>query len=87
MMSFETVKNVYKDDSNLAVQLRSLSVQLQTETNITFSAVVCFLHNMSQSARALLSEVVELILVMPATNASSEWSFSALRRIKRTTMT
>ena len=43
--------------------------------------------------RSLLSEVckvVKLVLVMPATNATSERSFSALRRVKnylRSTMT
>ena len=40
---------------------------------------------MSKGQRALFSEVItvlKLILVMPATNASSERSFSALRRIK-----
>ena len=48
---------------------------------------------LNANERALFSEiatVVKLILVMPATNALSERSFSALRRIKnylRSTMT
>ena len=36
-------------------------------------------------AKSILSEVVKLIkliLLLPATNASSEWSFSALRSVK-----
>ena len=51
------------------------------------------LQGMSRAEKSLLSEVIlvmKLILVMPATNASSERSFSALRRVKsylRSTMT
>ena len=48
---------------------------------------------MSPATRCLFSEIVtlvRLILVMPATNATSERTFSALRRVKtylRATMT
>jgi len=55
--------------------------------------VINYLQNLSQAQRSLLSEVctlASLILVMPATNAVSERSFSSLRRLKsylRATMT
>ena len=41
--------------------------------------------SLSQGQQSLLSEVkkvLQLVLVMPATNATSERSFSALRRVK-----
>ena len=49
--------------------------------------------SLSPAQKVLLAEVctfIKLILVMPATNAASERSFSAMRRVKsylRTTMT
>lgn len=52
-----------------------------------------YLQNQSTAQLSLLSQVtrlMQLLLVMPATNASSERSFSALRRVKmylRATMT
>ena len=57
------------------------------------SSIVEFIKKLSPIQKALIPQVhclVSLILVMPATNASSERSFSALRRVKtflRTTMT
>ena len=47
--------------------------------------ILKYLRNISSAQRALLSEIyiiAKLILVMPATNAVSERSFSALRRVK-----
>ena len=44
-----------------------------------------YFHSLSSAQRALLSQVstvLQLILIMPATNATSERSFSALRRVK-----
>ena len=57
------------------------------------SSIVEFIKKLSPIQKALIPQVhclVSLILVMPATNATSERSFSALRRVKtflRTTMT
>ena len=47
--------------------------------------LISFLKRLDNSHKALLSQVVKiakLILVMPATNAISERSFSALKRVK-----
>lgn len=52
---------------------------------ITLFDVVKYFKGLTEAEKQLLSEVcrlLELILVMPATNAVSERSFSALRRIK-----
>ena len=58
--------------------------RLKSEESITLSTTKEFLTKFVE-ARSLLSEVVELvslILVMPATNATSECSFSDIRRVK-----
>lgn len=60
---------------------------------VALADVMKFLSDQSVPERALFSEVVvllKILLVMPATNATSERTFSALRRIKtylRSTMT
>lgn len=62
-------------------------------TSITLQDVITYAKTLTEAQKDLMSEVcllLKLILVMPATNAVSERSFSALRRIKtflRTTMT
>ena len=53
---------------------------------ISIFDLVEYFSNLSQSQAALIDHVcnlMRLILVMPATNATSERSFSALRRVKR----
>ena len=68
---------------------QGLSQILQTNFSdapkpVRLSSIQQFLTGLSQS-QPLLSEVVKLmkiILVMPATNATSERSFSALKRVK-----
>ena len=53
--------------------------------NLTFRDVLEFLSGLTQIQKDFFSEVIviaKLIYVMPATNATSERSFSALRRIK-----
>ncbi len=60
---------------------------------ITLRDVISYLQSLTAGQQCLISSVVtlvKLLLVMPATNASSERSFSGLRRIKtylRSTMT
>ena len=89
----------YKDDlskAQLDSQLPLLQPLCETEGKneiITLHDVVHILGGLSSVASVAFSfvwTVMKLLLVMPATNASSERSFSALRRIKtylRTTMT
>ena len=83
------VVNFYGDDLNstlLKSQLEVLSVQFDGHgDNLTFKDLLEFLAGLTQIQKDFFSEVVvvaKLIYVMPATNATSERSFSALRRIK-----
>ena len=85
---FNAVTELYGEDldSNLLLtQFSLLQTQLNSDDDVTFRSVLKFLRGYSTSQRQLLSEVVKLvrlILVSPATNAISERSFSAMRRIK-----
>ena len=78
---------------NLKIQLQTLSTNLETHSDVSLGSVVTYLQGLPRIGRTLYSEVitlVKLILVMPASNATSERSFSALRRVKtylRSTMT
>ena len=82
------VADFYKDDINkeqLNMQLSILSSNISCEPTHELHTVIKYLQGLSPPQRLLLSEVcvlASLILVMPATNAVSERSFSALRRIK-----
>ncbi len=82
------------NQADLVSQLRVLKIEFQQKSkDVTLQSIISHLKGMSAGERALLQEVVtliKLILVMPATNATSERSFSALRRVKtylRATMT
>ena len=95
------VCDFYKEDlskSQLEAQLPMLRhlVQEAQETSsheINVKEIVRVLAELSTAVKVAFSSVltaVKLLLVMPATNATSERSFSALRRVKtylRTTMT
>ena len=78
------------DQQVLATQLYALHCnlpsELQTEKNgEKIKGIVKFLQSLGDTECLLYSmvfQLVKLILVMPATNAISERSFSALRRIK-----
>jgi len=73
------------DASLLDVQLQSLQGQLAQSDECSIKACIAFLLELLLPARTYYSEVVkevQLILVMPATNAVSEGSFSTMRRIK-----
>ena len=84
------------DRTKLKVQLETLSSsydQVMSDTkNVRLSDALEFFHQLSKPMLGMFSEMVTLIkalLVIPATNASSERTFSALRPIKtylRTTM-
>ena len=99
MTELEFVFKFYSEDLHkyrLTVQLyRHFHNEKLKDTKLTvsLSVIVDFLKTLSLSAREMFSEIVTLVkilLVIPATNASSERTFSALRRIKtylRTTMT
>ena len=89
----------YQDDFNrdlLCTQLVTLGVHFQqvnsSSSDLSIFDVKSYFLSLSSGQISLLSDVkclLQLILVMPASNASSERSFSALRRVKtylRTTM-
>ena len=96
----EAVCEFYRDDFDkelLCAQPQTLGVHFQTQVdsakNLTIFDVKTYLLFLSPGQLSLLSQVqrlAQLILVMPAMNASSERSFSALRCVKnylQTTMT
>ena len=74
------------DGEKLKLHLRILSESFRgKEIDTNIRNVVSHLKSMSNAQLEIISEVVTLvkiILVMPATNATSKRSFSALRRIK-----
>ena len=73
------------DPDLLETQLISFSALFSDSKNITFTEILKVMKGLTTGHKALYSQViilVKLILVMPATNAVSERSFSALRRIK-----
>lgn len=94
------ILDFYKDD----LDKTSFSSQLETFTScarnnlcdpstVSVSDLVKSVYQMSPTSRCLFSEIMtllRLVLVMPATNATSERTFSSLRRVKtylRSTMT
>ena len=83
------ITDFYKDDFNLqqlSLHLNILSTSIPGEKGQhDLSSVLSYLQQLSQPEKELLSEVctvAALLLVMPATNAASERSFSGLRRLK-----
>ena len=96
----EFVCNFYGDDFNrleLEAQLKVLrtlySDKYEDDEQASVRSLKAVLQDLSLPQRSLIDEVClvfKLLLVMPATNCTSERSFSALRRIKtylRSTMT
>ena len=86
---FDFVTKFYGPDLNvhaLEMQLQIFATNFIMERKKTsIKDILKYLRNISSAQRALLSEIciiAKLILVMPATNAVSERSFSALRRVK-----
>ena len=87
----QTVTEFYGNDfdsTQLAIQLQLLATHFETmkdQGKITFRETVEYLQSLSVAQRIFYSQViilVSLVLVMPATNATSERSFSCLRRVK-----
>ena len=86
---FDFVTKFYGPDLNvhaLEMQLQIFATNFIMEGKKTsIKDILKYLRSISSAQRALLSEIciiAKLILVMPATNAVSERSFSALRRVK-----
>lgn len=85
---FDKITKFYKSDINaslLSTQLAVLPNSLRAEGKLNITEVIKRFRSMIAARKNLLSEVVKavkLLLVMPATNAISERSFSALKRVK-----
>ena len=83
------VQDYYGDDvilSSLATQLELLTTAFTPQLEeVTLSTIKSFLQSLSLAQKASFSEVCKVlcfVLVTPATNAVSERSASALRRVK-----
>ena len=83
------VAEFYGDDvdkNNLAIQLNILATDYpQVRTPPSIFAIIDYFKSLSPAKKHLMDQVctvLKLILIMPATNATSERSFSALRRLK-----
>lgn len=74
------------DASQLEVQLSTLATYFQKNSvEVSLEECLKYLRSLPLAAKTFYSEVcsiARLILVMPATNAVSERSFSVMRRVK-----
>jgi len=78
-------KDNFSDKERLEVQLKALETQFEGQSRVYLRDIVTALRSFSPAEREIFSEVVtliKLILTNPATNAISERSFSAMRRLK-----
>ena len=85
----EVIQFYKEGESLLRSQLLTFFINFQSTTekdaSITLSAVCTYLQNLSPDTKSLLSQVIrlaKLVLVAAAANATSERSFSAMRRAK-----
>ena len=85
----DSASSFYGDDFSvptLQVQLqKTLRTQFEKESHITLQDIIQYLKTFNNAELTIYSEVatlLKLILVSPATNATSERTFSAMRRIK-----
>ena len=79
------VLKFYQDDfnsSSLRTQLQLLTTSMTICKQPTLSEIVDYFRSLSPAQRSCMAELLNLILVIPATNAVSERSASALRRVK-----
>ena len=88
VQELKQVLTFYGDDFDplqLSTQLEVLSNYFSSKDKVVLSVIIEFFQTSSSGQLELLSQVtklVSLLLVMPATNAESERSFSAVRGIK-----
>ena len=82
------VLEFYKDDfdeNNLRAQLPSFKSMFKKKDNLVFGDIIDYFKKLEPQILSLLSEVckiVKLILVLPASNAESERSFSKMKLVK-----
>ena len=81
------ILDFYEDDFNenrLRSQLKIFSAMFPENSNVIFEDIINFFKNLEQGFKPMLSEVsklMELILVLSATTASAERSFSKMKLI------
>ena len=86
--TFKLVVNFYKDDFDencLKSQLLMFKSIFPNNENVVFPEIISYFKKLEPGVKTLLPEilkVMELILVLPATNANSERGFSKLRLVK-----
>ena len=84
----EQVLEFYKDDfdeDNLRAQWQSFKSMFKKKDNLVFGDIIDYFKKLEPQILSLLSEVckiVKLILVLPASNAESERSFSKMKLVK-----
>ena len=74
-----------KLDSNQFTQLQRLAKKNEGSGTIKLSDIFGYLRELKPAIRAIYSEIVTLVIILleiPAANAASERTFSALRRVK-----
>ena len=78
----------YKDDSSkmqLQAQLpllQALFAEEKNQSELSINDIVKSLSQLSSAQQLAVWVLMKILLLMPATNASSEHSFSGLRRIR-----
>ncbi|XP_052268596.1 uncharacterized protein LOC127869976 [Dreissena polymorpha] len=86
--NLRSVLDFYSDDFNedaLTTQLETYQVAVRDKDVKTIKDIVTFFRDLPPESRLFFLEVMRVlrhVMVMPATNATSERSFSALRRLK-----
>ena len=86
---FRSVTDYYGDDfarDRLSVQLTSLAAQFDESKELCLQDILTYVQEFPSAEHVIFSEVLtvlRLTLVNPATNATSESSFSAMRRLKK----
>ena len=82
----EFISQLYRDDinsANLKVQLQILACDYPKQKYTTIFDIRDYIRNLTPAKKQLMAEICTVLkLVMPASNATSEWSFSALRHVK-----
>ena len=85
MSELTFVTDFYKSDINakdLKTQLETLSANFPKDKIPSIETIANFIQTTGVSLYTEVAIILHLILVMPATNANSERSFSVLRRVK-----
>ena len=73
------------DKDRLKYQLETFSTMFDQKENLVFNDIIAYFKNLGPGQKSLLSEVckvVKLVLVLPASTASAERSFSKMKLIK-----